>query len=398
MLSLRTIKNIQFQDIDEFLKKYKVPGRSSRITGSTSGVRFENYIDLIDEEINKENGSITSNKVDDFLFETLFYTNNNYHYLYKYDNFFADESTPASTARDYLSNSESLRFNDLLTNDIVYKEGEFSLCTTRLEYVEEEIIAVHLVILIDMLPLRYGNTHVFAGVTIDIKRKLIDIKFDYKQFEEIETEPLMLIKQIRDMLCGLGKMGKAYTDLQLNIISFNEAEPREIIYYLFEELTNEAEALLNSHVPPDTEDKIKKFMKEMGLSEDNQEYVEQIKAVMYQDIFESMGEASYKNGWVFRFHFREGDHTRATSTNEKQLPVYKAKTYWQLKELIHEEQEMYEAGFHWYMNQGTENREFVIVRIESRNDTMILHHYYKMRSGRKEKDEFVLRKIGEYLS
>lgn len=106
------------------------------------------------------------------------------------------------------------------------------------------------------------------------------------------------------------------------------------------------------------------------------------------------------NGWVFRFVFREGQLTRASSRTDDKSPIYGSKVYWHLKELIFKSNEMREAGFHWYIDDPTltDDPKFVIVRLEARSDTLIIHYYYRMRSSeRKEIEDYVLQKVNRFI-
>ncbi|WP_135552138.1 hypothetical protein [Paenibacillus cymbidii] len=395
MLTIETLLNIQIQELKQFFTQHAVPGRTSLFSGGSTRGKYIEILNFINAELKNPKPKFTKAEFDLFLFEHLFFSNTNYQFLYKYDNFFASVNTSIDDAIATFKGITELRFNRWLSNTPNFNL-EYNIYTTRIDSENDKLKAVHFILQMGKVESRFGETNVFIGITIDLVNKVLLIKFNYKQFEEIRKEPLSLVKEIKNVLMGFGKSGKPFSELNLNIVSLGDKEAREAIYFMFEELSREAENLLNSRINPETDAKIIAFLNSMGIGKVEDDYIEQIKAVVFQDISKEIGDDTFEHGWVFRFHFREGDHTRASSTQENKLPVYSSKTFWQLKELIYREQEMYEAGFHWFMSSD-DPEEFVDIRIESRNDTIILHYYYRMRMGRREKEQFVIQKVTQYL-
>lgn len=398
MLTETTLKNININVFEDFFKEHKVKNRTIRIKALNTPSKYSLILNLIKEELESKE-SFTKEQLEDLIFEQLYYNNNNHHYMYKFNGFFFKRSTPFEEVVGYLANQTELFFNSIIDN-VLNLTRNFNICTTRIEKDKLGTVkAVHILIRISTERLKYGETHVFAGVMLDMDSGFVLIKFGFNEFSEIDEEPLKIIENIRNFLNGQGISGKVAVPLGLNIISLNEQEPKEAIFQMFEEMSKEAEAILNEKVSPETEQKINHFLtSELKLKHINKEYYEQIKAVIFQDISNDITPSLFKNGWVFRFNYQEGDHTRATSKQQDRGPVYGSKTFWQLKELIYKEQEMLEAGFHWYLKDYTQKDQFVDVRLTAQNDTMIVHHYSNTRLDRKEKEEFVLRKIAGYLS
>lgn len=397
ILDVKTLNNIQLQDIMDFFKLYDVPNRTVRFKANTTPIRFLKALDIIRTETSDEQGSFTINDIDAFLFNQLFYVKNNYHFVYKYNECAFTKDSNVIDVERLLSNDPALKFNKLVP--YWSESGEkVDLCTTRIESDPDgKLKSILLLLKIDTISGKYGLTHVFCSVTIDVVNEVVLIKFDHSQFEDLKEEPLVILESLKNTLSGLGAEGNKFLGLNLSIISLNKHLTLKAIYMMFKELSNEAESILKSKVNKETEDKIIAFINSISLKEVKQEYIEQVKAVIYQDISSNMKEEIFRKGWVFRFHFREGDHTRATSKQDKRQPVYSSKTFWQLKELIHSEEEMYEAGFHWNLNETPGDEKFVDVRVEQKNGTMILHYYYQMRVDRKEKEDFVIRKIASYI-
>ncbi|TMV49343.1 hypothetical protein FE783_12570 [Paenibacillus mesophilus] len=371
-------------------------GRTTRIKADSTPEKYQNILNIINEEIQNPEGSFTSEQFDDFVFNILMYDNTNYEYVLRFNEFFADSEMSVNKVHAHLKTNTSLQFNKMLTEKIDFGK-KYKLCTTRVEFNQSKLVACHLIIRLGNVEQQYGFTNFFACITVDIINRLIIIRFNQAQLEvfckEAKKEQLALINELKEMLSGNSSNGDDLSPLSLNVNFLDEYAGSTVIFNLFKELSEEAEEMLRERIKPETEEKIRKFLIDMGLKKIEDEYIEQIKAVIYQDVANTISPSLFKKGWIFRFHFSEGDHTRATSKHEDRGPIYSSKTYWQLKELIKEE--MREGGYHWKM---TKTDEFVDVKIISRNATMILDYYVQMRKDRKEKDEFVIRKISEHLS
>ncbi|OMF72460.1 hypothetical protein BK143_09320 [Paenibacillus peoriae] len=398
MVVERTLKNIHIQDFYEFFKKHEVPRRSIRIQAGSTPVKYTKILEIIEQELVPNDGSFTNEDLDDFLFEQLYYNNNDHHYLYNLnDLFLTDELMDKDGIINHFSSNPSLKYNQSLS-DWEDNTDTINLCTSRLEFNENnELEKIHLLLRIGVIAGENGRTNVFCGVVICVSANTVILKFRQGHIQEMNESQIIINKSIISSLSGEGKDGVQFRDLGLYITTLNENSVEAMIYKLFAELSKEAENKLNSELDDSVESKIEDFL-EKGLnivkSEENfEDYIEQIKAVVFQDISSRMTHTLFKKGWVFKFVFREGDHSRASSNAEKRSPVYSYKSFWQLKELIHSLGELQEAGFHWNLNEVESDSKFVDVRFESRSGTMLMHYYYKTRSGRKEKEEYVIQKI-----
>ncbi|MCY8837704.1 hypothetical protein [Bacillus atrophaeus] len=392
MFRTETLKNIHIKDFEEFFKEKDVKRRSARMKHNTTIDRYNMISKLIKEEVDNPNGAFTKSEINNFIFKKLFYDNNNYEYILKYSNFFATKFTKRSVAEKYLRENPLLKFNETLEN--TSSDKDYELFTSKLDCQSENASAIHLLVRVGFVNNFLGKVDFFAGITVDLQNSVLIVRLNYRHIKSSNKEPLKLLKEIKDLISGTGLSGKSFVPLKLNPISLDEDTANKTIFALYKELSSEAEDLLNARMTEETEDKIKEFLKETGITEIKDEYLEQIKAVLYQDISRNINPSSFKKGWIFRFDFREGNLTRATSKHEKKGPIYSSKTYWQLKELIYGEERMHEAGFHWKIPRSSDS---VDVRVYSRNDTIIVHYYYNMRIDRKEKDEFVVQKIARNL-
>ncbi|PAD69922.1 hypothetical protein CHH83_05815 [Bacillus sp. 7586-K] len=397
MLSLSTLRNIYKKDIyEQLLRRHNVPNRSVRIQQATEGDRYSPIQRILNEELNS--GLLSEQIVDDFLFNQLFYAINNWHYVYV--NHDINQRLISNTTEEiltFLQNINELNFNRPLTYTI--GQGNYNVCTTRVEIIDESLKKINILIKVGTAEEQDQYIHFFSGITIDLESNLVIIRFNQHLLDLYEEDIMDVLNNIKDMLNGANRYGDPFEPLEFNVIGLNEEKPKQIISELFKEVSNEAELILNREVPQNTEADIREFLVGKGLPCE-EDYIQQIKSVIFQDIASKCEETLFPNGWVFRFVFREGQYTRASSRTDDKSPIYSSKVYWHLKELIFNSEDMQESGFHWYLDDPTETEEprFVQVRLESRLDTLIIHYYYKMRThDRKEKEDYVLRKISEYL-
>ncbi|MBU9711040.1 hypothetical protein [Evansella tamaricis] len=397
MLSLSTLRNIFKKDFEAFFRQYEVKKRSVRIQRNQNQDLYIPIKRMIDQEL-RSGESFSINQLDTFLYDQLFYSNNNWHYIYEYDEIcFEDRHCLTEVTEFFEKYKDEFLTDQLLTHNI--SNETMVLCTTRIEKENDIPKSINLLFKVGTVFIDNSHQNLFCGVTIDLEGNLIIIKFNYNLLENYEDDPMDVISSLKEILNGQEESNyDFFKQLGLNVIGFSEETPKKLISTLFKELSSEAEEILNSEVPPSTDNDIKDFLTEKDLP-CNEDYIQQIKSVIFQEIAQRCANTMFRSGWVFRFIFREGQFTRASSRTENRSPIYGSKVYWHLKELIFKNNEMYEAGFFWYLSEpDDEEPKYVDVRFEARSDALITHYYYKMRGpDRKEKEEFVLRKIRKYF-
>ncbi|GGE81393.1 hypothetical protein [Priestia taiwanensis] len=399
MLTHNTLRNIYKKDFEDFFRLHKVHRRSVRIVPETGQDRYTPIQNIITEELESQE-KFSDTSFDEFMYQQLFYSINNWHYVYKNEDCIFNSNTSLEDVIYFLEMHPALNFNKPLTDNL--GSERYLLCTTRIEVIDDCLKSINFLIKIGDVESNSENCYFFSAITIDLEHNLVIIRFNQNSLESFEEDPSDVLVKLKDLLNGASQRDgviSPFESLNLNVIGLNEEVSKRIISTLFKELSSEAEDILNARVPENTENDIREFLENKGLPCE-EDYVQQIKSVLYQDISQTCADTIFANGWVFRFVFREGRLTRASSRTDDRSPIYGSKVYWHLKELIFKSEEMYEAGFLWYLeNPGEfEEAKYVEVRLESRNDSLILHYYYKMRtSDRKEKEEFVLRKINSYF-
>lgn len=388
MLYESTLKNLWKNEYKLFLKKLGTKNLSKRLHTSYS-YDYSNIITVIKEELADTQSKLTTEVIDNFLFDNFFYNNNNYHFIYRIHSFVEFKDLTVSHIESYLKGNPEIKFNESLIN--FKPNSDLKLCSTRIDSSDGIVSSINLLIYVGKVSTKRGEIDLYTAVQIDLSKKLIAIKFNLNLFENHHYEKMFIVDKIKTKLISDTDVFKS---LELRIKSHNETQIRRTIHTLFRELSEQAESLLNNKVPPETEEKISKFLQSMDI-ENNKEYLNQVKAVIYQDISRTFNKSLFDNGWIFRFVFREGDTTRASSTTDDYEPIYSKKVYWNLKELLFKSTELIETGILWNTDKNTKP---VLVRLEQKNSNLIVYYYQeKNKEARKEKENFVLQKIDRYL-
>ncbi|WP_458123340.1 hypothetical protein [Paenibacillus sp. Z3-2] len=401
MLTERTIRNIHILHWERFFREFNVPNRTVRIRAESD--KYTSILKIIGEELASDSPSFSKGALDRFLFDQLFYAISDHHYLYQTKSLFYDNNMDKDSTVRLLLSGSLLKLNLNLFDWPDDNTHTINACTTRLEFDENDLLdEIHVLIRVGEISGEFGRTNVFCGVVISVKSNTIILKFRHGQVVHLPDSQMKINKELKKILNGEGRDGKQFENLNLHVSSLNEFDVQSTIYKLFKDLSEEAEEKLNNELDSSVESKIRTFLeRDLHIESEEEsfsEYIEQIKAVVFQDISSRMTHTLFKKGWVFKFVFREGDHSKASSNAEKRSPVYSHKSFWQLKELIHSIEELQEAGFHWNLNGVVSDSEFVDVRLESKSGTLLMHYYYNTRSVRKEKENYVIRKITEHLS
>ncbi|MGW6299653.1 hypothetical protein [Peribacillus butanolivorans] len=385
------LKNVHKYEIKGFLRKNGVDKIDTRLDSHIAD-NYKPYVKIIEEEIKEK--KINKKLLNDFLMEHICYSKTNTYYTFHLSNFFCFDTLKEDQLNNFKMQNPELLFDNLLMD--VTLESEFTLCSSEVEHKDNCISQVSFLFYLGTVDTRAkGLTSFFSNVIIDVKQKLVFIKFNSNLLDNFNHEKLFIIERLLNTITK----NSVFQPLNIGFGSFNEEQPQRIIFKMFSELSLEAEEILNKRIPDGTDDKIKNFLKSVHISQNEIDYIKQIKAVVYQDLSDNFQGDLFTNGWVFRFVFREKDYTRASSRTDDYSPIYGSKVYWNLKELIFKGQKMNDAGFKWFLPG---NKSPILVKLESKNNGIIIQYYNDKEKNnqkyRKEKDKFVAEKIRKYLS
>ncbi|PEV43615.1 hypothetical protein COK37_23475 [Bacillus thuringiensis] len=388
MLSQPMLRNITKEKFRIFFRAKEVEHLNRRMQTHFPS-DYSKILDISIEEIQQGN-KFTEEDLDQFIYNEIFYENSNYYYVYKLENVNIDTTLSQAEMIKYFSD-KGFNVDQLLTRGTI--PSEYDLCTTRLNFEGAKLTHVNFLLKVNSIDTDYrGETDFYCGIRLDITNRLLILKFRLNSLESYPKEKLAILEDIKKIITN----APPFNRIGLNYSSYNETTVRKSIFDLFKSLSIDAERLLNEQIPEDAEEKIKDFLTEMKITDIGEDYINQTKAVIYQDVSKTFQDSLFDNGWVFRFVFREGDFTRAASRTDDYSPIYSTKVYWHLKELVFKTAELQECGFHWFLNPTTKEGT-IIVKLEQKNDALIFQFYRKTDFNRRAKEEYVIKEITQYL-
>lgn len=382
------LRNITKTRIKRYLRQNEVTNLKRRLqTHFVSD--YSKILEVFKEEL-ASGGKLNENNVDNFIFNQIFYENCNYYYVYKLNTIDINKDlSEANILQDLID--KGFKVNQPLTDET--EATDYDLCTTRLNFKEGKLSHINCLLKVSTVESEYrGEIDFYCGIIIDLNNDLLILKFNLNLLESHRKGKLSLLHDIKRIVTN----SAPFNQIKLSFSSYNEHTVRKIIFDIFKNLSIEAEDLLNQRIPADAEEKIQQFLTNMQVAEIGNDYINQIKAVVYQDISKTFQDSLFNNGWVFRFVFREGDSTRASSRTDDFSPIYSKQVYWHLKELVFKSGELQEAGFHWFLNPA-EKEGIIFVKLEQKNDALVFQFYQKTDLNRKVKEEYVINEITKQL-
>ncbi|HFJ9270693.1 TPA: hypothetical protein ACGW6O_001102 [Bacillus cereus] len=388
MFSQNMLRNITKTRIKRYLRQNEVTNLKRRLqTHFVSD--YSKILEVFKEEL-ASGGKLNENNVDNFIFNQIFYENCNYYYVYKLNTIDINKDlSEANILQDLID--KGFKVNQPLTDET--EVTDYDLCTTRLNFKEGKLSHINCLLKVSTVESEYrGEIDFYCGIIIDLNNDLLILKFNLNLLESHRKGKLSLLHDIKRIVTN----SAPFNQIKLSFSSYNEHTVRKIIFDIFKNLSIEAEDLLNQRIPADAEEKIQQFLTNMQVAEIGNDYINQIKAVVYQDISKTFQDSLFNNGWVFRFVFREGDSTRASSRTDDFSPIYSKQVYWHLKELVFKSGELQEAGFHWFLNPA-EKEGIIFVKLEQKNDALVFQFYQKTDLNRKVKEEYVINEITKQL-
>ncbi|MDX5866165.1 hypothetical protein SIL80_09715 [Bacillus cereus group sp. BfR-BA-01119] len=388
MFSQAMLRNITKTRLKNYLQPKEIPNLNRR-THAHFVSDYSGILEVFREEI-AIGKKLNENDVDNFIYNELFYENCNYYYIYKLDKIKIDLNLAEPNMIQYLT-TIGFNINQLLTQGNV--ASDYDLCTTRLNFKDSKLSRINCLLKVSSVDSEYrGETDFYCGIMLDLTNNLLILKFNLNLLESHPKEKLAILTDIRKIITN----SKPFNQLNLKYSSYNEHTIRKIIFRMFKNLSLDAETILNQRIPTDATQKIKKFLQDMKVAEVSENYINQTKAVVYQDISKTFQDSLFTNGWVFRFVFREGDSTRASSRTDDFSPIYSKQVYWHLKELVFKSGELQEAGFHWYLNPA-KKEGIILIKLEQKNDALAFQFYQNTDLNRVVKEDYVINEIAKQL-
>jgi hypothetical protein len=389
MLNAKSLKNINKKEFYPFLRSLDFKNVKTLLSGRIDN-DYSNVVNFLKDELSKP-GPLSGENLDAFLSYKYFYEMNNFHVVYNLASFGGIKGDVELSTIDPILKNPDLKLNYNLSQVIHNKS--FELCSTRIDTFDKNgssfLSKIQFLVFIEEVNTLRGIINLYCCVDIDLVSKFVSFKFNSNVHDNRENNHEIINKLIRFIENDEG----LFKDLKIVTNSHNQFIVRKTIQKLFIDLSRQAELLLKKEADKEIQKKAENFLESINVPK-NDDYIKQIISVVYQNISRKFTLDLFNDGWVFRFVFKEGDNTRASSSTDDFKPVYGKQVYWNLKELMFKNKgtDFIEAGFLWLTNNGLDP---VSVKIEQKNNLLLIQ-YYKRESNetkRKEKEEFVLRKI-----
>lgn len=400
MFTQKSLRNIPKSAVYPLLTIHGFKNVRARISGDDR-YDYNRFIDFFKNNF-EETPNLKEN-LDKLIKENLFFNQMNQHYVYDLTSFLGLNLNEKILLDDVLDTINKKDFN--LNKDILdYKcSKEYDICSTAYDTESIEgidyLTNLRFIIFAESIEKNEKDFNLFCTIDIDFNQRFVSFKFNTLVFDYFNNQH-QIIDNINNILF---KKDSPLSSLNIGKQSYNLSTVRNMIQSIFIDLSEQAEEIIKQNLPPHINTTIENFINDLGIDY-QQVYRDQIISVVYQDIGANFNINDFKNGWVFRFLFNEGDNTRASSRSNNNLDhIYSSQIYWNLKELMFDRKgtEFIEAGFLWNIDSPNDDYSgSVSVRIEQNNDDIRLNFYAKTHNSinRREKEKVVLQNIRKGLS
>lgn len=379
MLTIRTISNIYKNTWENFLRTECIPGFSTMTANFNI---LKSNLDSITE------GNPTLKlKIDEFIFSDLAIKQPNQFYIKQIQlpqNFTLD--------REYLEGIQAINlgesfFNEELNNQIQILTSRY---TCSLNNSIKTISMLIRVTETDHNP----QQNFFCNVIIDFENHFISFGYHKNTSEKYLNNSINWKANLEQFL-----IGNIFPLFSIRMSVFNPIKLKKMLLHLYSDLSTEIENKFAERLPDNIDTLVNNFLAGASIT-----FSEKSKKQLYAIIFQDYGnmdsdvfqEDIYENGWVFRFVFKEGKCTKASSRKEDYSPIYTSPVYWNLKELISPEDGLEDVGFVWKVNFNGQN-ETLKIRFDILNDCICYYFYTLNESYREEKSAYVREKIRSSL-
>ncbi|MED4922943.1 hypothetical protein P9743_01380 [Anoxybacillus geothermalis] len=274
-------------------------------------------------------------------------------------------------------------------------------------YTEEKLITVRKFENKIIFLYRYGTTNVgdikaslYVPCIIDFDNNFVFIKTRMHYVKKSETSIQSIIEDIINET-------NSQLDFELSVSTFNPSYLHEALYKLFRDESIKAEKIIKENMDDLTETELEKkintFLKEELKIKEPDNYTDRVKSAFYQDRSLQMDNNQFYDGFIFAFTFFDREFTRSSTRSSQREPIYNKKIYWNLKDLIHNYQELTDISLYWKFDKNDftktpegEDFSFVEVSFREKNGSLEIH-FYNSKSDRRVKEEYVIYKIKDYI-
>ncbi|KGR75076.1 hypothetical protein [Ureibacillus sinduriensis] len=245
------------------------------------------------------------------------------------------------------------------------------------------------------------NANFYVPFLLDFENSILQIRLRKHYLSKSSANHIALLDELKNFINNL--------DGDLSISEYNESTVHSLLYNIFKEESENAEEIIKQHMKDhltegEIDRKILTFLKDELYMEEPELYSERVKSAYYQDLSLHLNPTEFYNGFIFAFTFLDKNFIRSSTRNPKRDPIYNSKVYWNLKDLIHEYEEVSELSCFWKFEEEDfekvpegEDFLFVEVSLRERYGSIEIHYYNSPSEKRRVKEKYVHSRIGKYL-
>lgn len=375
------IKNILDEILPNHIEDYRKKMRDSGINGNS----WEKIAHLLNENMN-ENPDVDA-AIDSELFKKLIYDVQDHVYIFPIES--------EIDAEELITRFDSEPQLNRPLNAIVQNNEKF--ISLRIE--GNRILILYR---FDTIGLGENEqkTNFYVTCVLDFDNSLLHIRLRRHYLSKSTNRLISVLDEIKKFINKL--------DGDIVIKSFSETTVQSLLYNIFKEESSRAENVISQHakeqLTEETVDaKINNFLKnELKMSEPEL-YSDRVKSAFYQDLSLHLDPKEFYNGFIFAFTFLDKNFIKSSTRNPKKDPIYNSKVYWNLKDLIHEYEEVSELACYWKFNEDNfekpagEEFEFVEISLKEKYGSIEIHYYRSPAVKRRLKESYVHYRISKYL-
>lgn len=240
----------------------------------------------------------------------------------------------------------------------------------------------------------------YVPCVLDFDNSLLQIRLRKHYIAKSSANLVTVLEQVKTFVDGL--------DGDISVLEYSETTVHSLLYQIFKEESEKAETVIKEHMKDhlteeQVEEKITNFLQNELEMSAPELYADRVKSAFYQDLSLNLDPTEFYNGFIFAFTFLDKNFIKSSTRNPKRDPIYNSKVYWNLKDLIHEYEEVSELSCYWKFNEEDfgiaegEYFEFVEVSLRERNGSVEIHYYNSPSEKRRLKEDYVHSRISKYL-
>jgi hypothetical protein len=374
---VQELKEILPDLIEDFSKKLKAI--------ETPGRNWTKIVEVLNDNLSENEESDTL--IDQVLFERIVYNLQDHVHLYHLES--------EIDADEFISRFE--------------EEPQYNRKINATVAADEKFISIRkegnrVIILYRFETIKLGGDEqkaiFYVPCILDFENSLLQIRLRKHYMSRSSAKHAQVMGKLKEFVNNL--------DVDISIHDYTETSIHSLVYQIFKEESVKAEAVIKEHMKDLTEEtvneKILSFLQNELKMAEPELYSDRVKSAFYQDLSLHLDPTEFYKGFIFAFTFLDKNFIKSSTRNPKRDPIYNSKVYWNLKDLIHEYEEVSELSCYWKFDEHDFekqpeglNFEFLEVSLRERNGSLEIHYYNSPSEKRRLKEDYVHSRISKYL-